>query len=107
MIDRRLVLHHEGAPVAWALFAADIRQRILVFPDDHAGLLRVWTVPSHRALSAGEDITERFALEWSKEFDFSDGIEPSEYLARFPAFVREYAGDSLTKDWVAAIGSAA
>lgn len=103
MVDRRLLLHFQGAPVCWGLTAGDIRHRILEFPDDKADSLQVWEVPSHHLISGGEDITRRFARDWSKEFKFGDGLDPSEYLAPFPAFVREHAGDRLIEAWTAAI----
>jgi hypothetical protein len=103
MVDRRLVLCLEGSPLCWGLTAGDIRKRILEYPDDDVDRLQVWTVPSSGSMAVAEEITARFAGEWSKEFDFGDGIEPSDYLAPFPAFVREHAHLHLTRAWHAAL----
>lgn len=103
MVDRRLVLHVEGAPVCWDIGSSGIRNRILGYPDDFADMLKVWEVPSVALLVAAEDITERFAWDWSREFEFGDGIEPSDYLARFPAFVLEHVRIRLIQKWEAAL----
>ena len=96
---RQLVLHHEGAPLCCGITVGEIRKAILHYPDDDADLFQVWSVPTADSMSSAEEITERFALEWSKEFDFGDGIEPADYLARFPAFVRARVSDRLIELW--------
>lgn len=103
MVDRRLMLCLGGTPLCWGLMVGDIRARILDYPDDDVDALKVWEVPSHATYAVAEDITKRFAFDWSREFEFGDGIEPAEYLARFPAFVREHAGEQLQKQWAAAV----
>jgi hypothetical protein len=103
MVDRRLILTLEGAPLCWGLTQGDIRKRINDYPDDDVDLLQVWEVPSHGSYAIAEDISKRFAFDWSKEFEYGDGIEPSDYLARFPAFVRSAARERLIKEWEAAL----
>lgn len=101
MLDRLLILHHEGAPVAWGTTMGEIRTYILDYPPDDAELFQVWSVPGTRRLSVANDMTKRFALEWSREFDFADGTEPETYLRFFPVFVRHHAGDALKSAWEA------
>lgn len=101
MVDRRLILTFEGAPVCWGLTPGDIRARILEFFDDDADVLQVWEVPSHGIPSTGENISSRFAFDWARDFQFGDGIESRDYLAAFPAFVREHAREKLTARWEA------
>lgn len=67
MVDRRLILTHEGAPVCWAAFAVDIRKRIASYPPRHAEVLQVWEVPSFETYAEAADITERFANEWATD----------------------------------------
>lgn len=104
---RTLVLCHEGAPMAVDQFAGPLRRIILDHPDDDCDLWQVWSVPPHESHAVSEDITERFALDWAGEIindvGFSDGIEPHDYLAPFPAFVREVARDKLVAKWQAQI----
>lgn len=95
MVDRRLVLTREGAPICWGLFAGDLRRVIVACPADDMDLYQVWSVPSFEGSIIGEDITKRFAMEWAAEIKFVDGIEPSDYLASFPAFVREQCATEL------------
>lgn len=103
MIDRRLILCREGAPIAWGLFASDIRKAISALPDDLADVLQVWHVPSSEGTDHPAEITKRFALSWAREIDFGDGIDPGDYLAPFPAFVREVCADELRTLWAAKI----
>ena len=98
MIDRRLVLMMSGVPMMQSLTAAPIKARILEWPDDDADLFQIWTVPEFSHLPASE-ITCEFATTWAIEFSFGDGIEPEDYLAPFPAFVRIAAREKLIHLW--------
>ena len=103
---RYLVLCHEGAPMAVDTFPDPLRKIILDHPDDDAELWSIWETPPAGSLAPSIDITEQFALTWAMEFSFGDGIERSEVLAPFPAFVREIAGDKLLAKWQAEIVAA-
>lgn len=96
---RSLVLLHEGAPTLVSVTAAAIKQRILEMPEDDADLWQVWSVPSDDSLAPAFDNTGQFALTWALEFEFGDGIEPHDYLAPFPAFIRLAVPDQLTRRW--------
>jgi hypothetical protein len=100
---RSLVLLHEGAPMLISITASPIRKRILEMPDDDADCFTIWSVPADESLNLPADITAQFAETWAMEFEFGDGIEPAEYLAPFPAFVRELARDKLISKWQAQI----
>ena len=100
---RRLVLQHNGKPMACEVTAGPIRSMILDYPGDDADLWQVWEVPPVERYSVSENITERFALDWATaiigERGFGDGIDPADYLAPFPAFVRHACGAKLVAMW--------
>lgn len=102
---RMLVLHHEGAPVLVSSTPGPIKTRILEWPGDDADLWQVWSTPGDDSYMPASDITEQFALTWAMEFAFGDGIEPADFLAPFPAFVREVARDKLIAKWRAEMTS--
>lgn len=99
MVDRRLVLCHEGAPICWDITLGGIKNRILEYPDDDADLFQIWSVPSPARLNTAQDLTEQVAFGWAKEFEFADGDEPEMYLRFFPAFVRAAAREKLIALW--------
>jgi hypothetical protein len=96
---RTLILMHNDKPMMASITAGPIRARILEWPDDDADLYRVWEVPTDYSHLPAGDITEQFAITWSMEFGFGDGIEPEDYLAPFPAFVRAAVRDKLARQW--------
>jgi hypothetical protein len=104
---RSLVLCHEGAPMAVDQFAGPLRRIILDHPDDDCDLWQVFEVAPAESLAPSREITKQFALDWASEIiaerGFGDGIEPHDYLAPFPAFVREAARDKLIAKWQAQI----
>lgn len=103
---RSLVLHHEGAPMLVSMTAGPIKARILEWPDDDADLFRVWSVPTDDSHTPAHDMTEQFAATWAKEFRFGLGIEPHDYLAPFPAFVRHHAERVLIGQWQSTVARA-
>lgn len=102
MIDRRLVLMMSGAPMMQSLTVTPIRVRILEWPDDDCDLFQVFTVPEFSHTPAF-DITEGFAENWGREIvndhGFGGGIEPEDYLAPLPAFVRTAAREKMVLLW--------
>lgn len=82
-----------------SITAGGIRRVILEWPTDDCDLFRVFSVPDENSTNPAEDITERFALEWAMEIQFAEGIEPHDYLAPFPAFVRANCEERLTTIW--------
>jgi hypothetical protein len=93
--SRLLVLVVDGDPVCWAHSAEALRALIGDYPDDDLELFKVWSLFNALSLAPPEDITKQFAKDWSELYEFGDGIEPSEYLARYPGFVRAHYGAEL------------
>lgn len=96
---RMLVLCHEGAPMLASVTPGPIKARILEWPIDDADLFQVWSVPADDSHAPAFDNTENFASEWAREFTWGDGIEPHDYLAPYPAFIREAIGAKLAEQW--------
>lgn len=98
---RRLILSYEGAPMCFGLFSSEIRSRILFYGEDEADLLQVWSVPEASSHEPGGDITEQFAVDWSREFFFADSHTFTDATGHMPAFVREAAHKHLIAAWTA------
>lgn len=96
---RTLVLLHDNRLMMASITATPIRARILEWPEDDAELFAVSEVPTDYSHLPPADITEQFAMTWALEFQFGEGIEPHDYLAPFPAFIRANCEERLTTIW--------
>ena len=99
MLTRNLVLLHDRRPMMTSITPGPIRARILEWPEDDADLFTVWSVPIDDSMAQPHDITQQFALDWVAQLQFGDGIEPHDYLAPIPAFVRHACGAKLDAIW--------
>jgi len=99
MLTRNLVLLHDRRPMMTSITPGPIRARILEWPEDDADLFTVWSVPIDDSMAQPHDITQQFALDWAAQLQFGDGIEPHDYLAPIPAFVRHACGAKLDAIW--------
>lgn len=96
---RNLVLLHNGKVVMTSITAGPIKARIQEWPDDDVDLYQVYSAPVDYSHLPAFDDTESFAKTWAHEVEFCDGIEPHDYLAKVPPFVRHFAGATLTTLW--------
>jgi hypothetical protein len=99
---RTLLVCREGAPLFTEITAGPIREFLRTIDGlDDVDLYQIWEVHPLEHGHKAQDITKRFALSWAREIEFGEGIEPSDYLAPFPAFVRELCASELHQRWAA------
>jgi len=96
-----LVLSLAGKNVAMGFTPAEIWNAIQQLPDDDVAEMRVERLPGPRNMFQPQDRTLWIAARWAEQFEFGGGIEPAEYLAPFPAFVRHHLEADLISQWEA------
>lgn len=96
-----LVLSLAGFNVAMGFTPAEIWNAIQQLHDDDVADMRVERLPGPRNMFQPQDRTWWIAASWAQQFEFGGGIEPEEYLAPFPAFVRYHLEAGLIAQWEA------
>lgn len=97
LLNRHLVLMMDGKPLCWGATVGEVREAIAEYTDDDVDLMQVWRVYPADTMTPANDFTLEFAKGWATLFGFGHGVEPSDYLAPYPAFVRQHAGEHLIK----------
>lgn len=99
MIGWTFLLTVAGRPYTTAVTVGRLRAAILEMPDDDVESMAIWELRPESSALSPEDITKAFAQSWAAAFDYGGGIEPADYLAPFPAFVRHHHGAELIAEW--------
>ena len=98
-----LVVSVAGRPHRVGFVESEVIEIISKLPDDDVDSIKVERVFGPKCESAPIDVTKGIANTWSIQHladrGWNGGIEPSDYLAPFPAFVRHWYGDDLVDRW--------
>jgi len=96
-----LVLSLAGKNVAMGFTPSEIWNAIQQLHDDDVAAMLIERLPGPRNMFQPQDRTLWIAERWAQQFNFGAGIEPADYLAPFPAFVRYHLEAGLIVQWEA------
>lgn len=100
-----LVIHFEGAPQHLAFTINAAREYLADVLEEGGQSYAVWEVFTDG--TGANDMTVRFARDWSHDLEFGSGDEADEFLKPFTGFVLAHLRDELVAEYRAAQQEAA
>lgn len=95
-----LVVLFEGAPVFFGYTIPEVREFLADVLEEHGDLYQVYEV--FNDTSTANDMTVRFARDWSRDLEFGDGDDPDDFLKPFHGYVLAHVRDELVAAYRAA-----